>query len=197
MKIGFVGLGKMGGNMVLRLSIGSPDKTVTGGHQVVGFARDPNPDLTNVQGVEVVTDLAEMVSKGFYATTQETEIDAPDAIVICVPTPLSGDGTITLSSIANWEADAAASSKTQLARTVFSQADISLLSKRSGQVADPHSFNCELSFKPGPITNQKSSGRCWLFATTNILRYEIMKKLNLKEFQLSQVRGDLIYTYVS
>ena len=51
-----------------------------------------------------------------------------------------------------------------------------------------HVFNTELDFKTGPVTDQKSSGRCWLFATTNVLRYEIMKKLNLKEFQLSQAR---------
>jgi 6-phosphogluconate dehydrogenase len=63
MKIGFVGLGKMGGNMVLRLAIGSPDHTVKGGHQVVGFAKDPNPDLHDITGVEVVDDLAKMVEK--------------------------------------------------------------------------------------------------------------------------------------
>ena len=62
MKIGFVGLGKMGGNMVLRLVIGSPDHTVTGGHQVAGYAKDPNHDLTGVPGVEVVDDLAKMVA---------------------------------------------------------------------------------------------------------------------------------------
>lgn len=37
-----------------------------------------------------------------------------------------------------------------------------------------------------PITNQKSSGRCWLFAATNVLRIDIIKKYKLKEFQLSQ-----------
>ena len=63
MKIGFVGLGKMGGNMVLRLAIGTPDKSVQGGHQVVGFAKDSNPDLAGVAGVEVVGDLAEMVNR--------------------------------------------------------------------------------------------------------------------------------------
>jgi aminopeptidase C len=37
------------------------------------------------------------------------------------------------------------------------------------------------------LTEQpRASGRCWLFATTNVLRYNIMKKLNLKEFELSQ-----------
>ena len=46
MKIGFIGLGKMGGNMVLRLTAGAADAHVPGGeHTVVGYARDPNPDL--------------------------------------------------------------------------------------------------------------------------------------------------------
>ncbi len=35
-------------------------------------------------------------------------------------------------------------------------------------------------------TNQKSSGRCWLFAATNVLREIIGKKLNVDYFELSQ-----------
>ena len=36
------------------------------------------------------------------------------------------------------------------------------------------------------ITNQKSSGRCWLFAGLNVLRPIAIEKYNLKEFELSQ-----------
>ncbi|VVU95787.1 Peptidase C1-like family [seawater metagenome] len=36
------------------------------------------------------------------------------------------------------------------------------------------------------ITNQKSSGRCWLFAALNTMRIEMMKKHDLKEFEFSQ-----------
>ena len=36
------------------------------------------------------------------------------------------------------------------------------------------------------MTNQRSSGRCWLFAATNVFRVPIMKRYNLKEFELSQ-----------
>ena len=35
-------------------------------------------------------------------------------------------------------------------------------------------------------TNQKSSGRCWLFATLNLFRPGTMKKMNIKEFEFSQ-----------
>jgi bleomycin hydrolase len=36
------------------------------------------------------------------------------------------------------------------------------------------------------VTNQKSSGRCWLFACLNLLRPSTMKKLNVKSFEFSQ-----------
>jgi bleomycin hydrolase len=36
------------------------------------------------------------------------------------------------------------------------------------------------------ITNQKGSGRCWLFATLNVLRPEVMKKYKLESFEFSQ-----------
>ncbi len=38
----------------------------------------------------------------------------------------------------------------------------------------------------GNITNQKQSGRCWMFAGLNIIRMVGAKKLNLKSFELSQ-----------
>ena len=111
------------------------------------------------------------------------------APVTCAPAPVSADGSLSLESVSNWEATAAASAKTRLARAVLSHSNLSnALVRRQAYVEDVHVFNAELDFKTSPITNQKSSGRCWLFATTNVLRYEIMKKLNLKEFQLSQVR---------
>ncbi len=37
-----------------------------------------------------------------------------------------------------------------------------------------------------PVTNQKSSGRCWVFAGLNLLRERAAKTYNLKEFELSQ-----------
>ena len=103
--------------------------------------------------------------------------------------PLSIDGSLTLKNVSTWESSATSNSKIQLARTILSQTDItSVLSSRSARIADQHIFNNTLDFKTGPVTNQKSSGRCWLFATTNVIRYGIMRKLKLKDFQLSQVR---------
>lgn len=47
-----------------------------------------------------------------------------------------------------------------------------------------HSFS--LTLEQGSVTNQKASGRCWLFAAMNVMRARIIKKLNLKDFELSQ-----------
>ncbi|TEB37328.1 bleomycin hydrolase [Coprinellus micaceus] len=101
--------------------------------------------------------------------------------------PISGDGELKLSHIASWESAASGNSKVQLARTILSQSDIrTVLSSRSARITDQHIFNNVVDFKTGPVTNQKSSGRCWLFATTNVIRFNIMKRLRLKDFQLSQ-----------
>jgi 6-phosphogluconate dehydrogenase len=80
MEIGFVGLGKMGGNMTLRLVQGAPDGSDPGGHRVVGFAKDPNPDLENVAGVKLEKSLAQVVSS----------LKAPRVVWVMVP---AGDAT--------------------------------------------------------------------------------------------------------
>ena len=75
MQIGFIGLGKMGGNMVLRLTVGSPDGRVKGTHTVVGFAKDPNPDLAGVEAVTVVSTLEDLIKR----------LAPPRAIWVMVP----------------------------------------------------------------------------------------------------------------
>ena len=47
-----------------------------------------------------------------------------------------------------------------------------------------HNFSIDID--SGKVTNQKQSGRCWMFAATNVFRIEVMKNLNLKDFELSQ-----------
>lgn len=37
-----------------------------------------------------------------------------------------------------------------------------------------------------PMTNQKSSGRCWIFAMLNAMRIPFIKQYNLEEFEFSQ-----------
>ena len=47
-------------------------------------------------------------------------------------------------------------------------------------------FNFDINIKTLPAANQKASGRCWIFAATNVCREVIAKACNLANFELSQ-----------
>lgn len=49
-----------------------------------------------------------------------------------------------------------------------------------------HDFKFSDETKIGKITNQKSSGRCWMFAALNTARVSTMEKLNLETFEFSE-----------
>src|SRR5262245_554880 len=70
----------------------------------------------------------------------------------------------------------------QNAVTQVSAEDVAL--NRAIVTSTDHSFSTVLD--DWAVTNQKQSGRCWIFAGLNLLRAGIMKKLNVKEFELSQ-----------
>ena len=48
-----------------------------------------------------------------------------------------------------------------------------------------HEYSLQL--KSGAITNQHHSGRCWMFAALNTMRFGMIKKLKLESFEFSQV----------
>jgi bleomycin hydrolase len=67
---------------------------------------------------------------------------------------------------------------------------ISLLARNNNIVNEnPYLFNHEISYKV-PITDQKSSGRCWLFASLNLVRLVTLQNWNqtdlINDFELSQ-----------
>ncbi|MDC7953661.1 C1 family peptidase [Liquorilactobacillus mali] len=43
-----------------------------------------------------------------------------------------------------------------------------------------------LELETGNISNQKNSGRCWLFATLNTMRHQFASKYKVKDFELSE-----------
>lgn len=53
-----------------------------------------------------------------------------------------------------------------------------------GVAANAMTFDVEVS--QGKRCNQQRSGRCWMFASLNTMRYRTIKKYNLKTFELSQ-----------
>lgn len=61
-----------------------------------------------------------------------------------------------------------------------------LKSAKNAEVFRTTTHQFSVSIKQGEITNQKQSGRCWMFAALNCLRFQVMQKLNLETFELSQ-----------
>ncbi|KAL8694760.1 MAG: hypothetical protein Q9218_000686 [Villophora microphyllina] len=95
--------------------------------------------------------------------------------------------TIAISTTEQWETELLEDPKNRLALSALSSNNATaVLTQRSATIVNTQNFNVKIDFEGAPITNQKSSGRCWLFAATNVFRVAIMKRYNLKEFQLSQ-----------
>lgn len=56
----------------------------------------------------------------------------------------------------------------------------------NNEVLREHNYEFSNVTDKGNITSQKSSGRCWMFAALNTARVDVMKKLNLDNFEFSQ-----------
>ena len=72
-----------------------------------------------------------------------------------------------------------------VAQNAVSNADLSTLALRRDLVQDMD-FSFSTKLDDWNATNQRRSGRCWLFATLNLFRVGAMKKMNVKNFEFSQ-----------
>ena len=92
---------------------------------------------------------------------------------------------ITDSLLNRFGADYEASAERHLATLALSKSELSSVAFSSkGANAMRQKFSVEVQTLD--VTNQKSSGRCWLFAATNVLRERIAQARNLENFELSQ-----------
>ena len=104
-----------------------------------------------------------------------------------IPHAYSADPTLSIKTAEAWEKELLADPKNRLALNALLSNDVrSIVTNKVSTLSDTQTFNIKIPFEGAPVTNQRSSGRCWLFATTNVLRVALMKKYNLKEFELSQ-----------
>ena len=93
---------------------------------------------------------------------------------------------ISNTDLQNWENEYNNDSNNKLLENIISN---NALSKIQGIRINNQSYNPVYNYKVTPelkVTNQKSSGRCWLFAALNVMRREVAKKYNLDNFELSQ-----------
>ncbi|KAJ5923913.1 cysteine protease [Penicillium verhagenii] len=95
--------------------------------------------------------------------------------------------TLAPSHVKDWNETLLSDSKNRLAISSFAtQPYASILTNQRVVQSDLQIFNLTVPIEGAPITNQRSSGRCWLFASTNVFRVPLMKAYQLKEFELSQ-----------
>ncbi|KAG5995340.1 hypothetical protein E4U54_002878 [Claviceps lovelessii] len=77
--------------------------------------------------------------------------------------------------------------RNRLALSALSSANPkTVLTSQASKITTQHLFNTKIPSEGAPITNQRSSGRCWLFAATNVFRVPLMNKYNVESFELSQ-----------
>jgi len=79
-----------------------------------------------------------------------------------------------------------ADEKNLLAQNVCSRIDpFDVCLSRKQLEETQHVFNHKVD-EVKPITNQKNTGRCWIFAALNTIRVPFMKHLNIEDFEFSQ-----------
>lgn len=78
------------------------------------------------------------------------------------------------------------SDKTDLARrTVTANGIYSSAEDRAMSRKIPQTWNVEIE-TGGIVTDQQHSGRCWLFASLNLLRHNVERDFKMKDFELSE-----------
>lgn len=107
--------------------------------------------------------------------------------------PQETSEAISSSNLSAWEAKLMADPKNRLAQNALAKNTIpNIVGRSNGDLSmkDRYFFNLEVDVigSPSHLNNQKSSGRCWIFATSNVLRSHVIKNYNLDplKFQLSQ-----------
>ncbi|OJJ01762.1 hypothetical protein ASPVEDRAFT_41356 [Aspergillus versicolor CBS 583.65] len=95
--------------------------------------------------------------------------------------------SVSLRRLQGWNDTLLDDPKNRLAISSLASASYTdVLTNRSAIKSDTQIFNIKVPIEGTPVTNQRSSGRCWLFASTNIFRVPIIKTYGLEKFELSQ-----------
>lgn len=93
---------------------------------------------------------------------------------------------LTSAQLQGYQEDFDSDIKNQLATLAISRESYTnALENRYVYLEHPPVFSHKMPVTPA-VTNQASSGRCWLFAGLNMLRQEMMSRYNVEELELSQ-----------
>ncbi|MBE9484768.1 MAG: C1 family peptidase [Bacteroidetes bacterium] len=109
-------------------------------------------------------------------------------ILIAASSIASAQGSLNNEDISKIKSSVTFDEDTRALMNAISSNDISKLAvnrENLGKVSPYFTNKVEII----SITNQKSSGRCWLFTGLNVLRPKVIEKYNMKEFEFSQNYG--------
>ncbi len=96
-----------------------------------------------------------------------------------------GAGAVTETYLADLRRDFAANPTNKIAQNAVARTAIDeIVLDHEIAVATEHSFSHKLD--TWSVTNQRQSGRCWMFAGLNLFRVGALAKLGVKEFEFSQ-----------
>ena len=102
-----------------------------------------------------------------------------------IPTLLFAQGGITSAMLRQFKADNAPTANTKVLRNALAQNNINDLALVADNPdANDTYFSHEVKSKG--ITNQRSSGRCWLFTGLNVMRADAINRFQMGSFQFSQ-----------
>ena len=95
---------------------------------------------------------------------------------------------LTVSNLSEWKKDIQNDTTKKLAMNCMTGNDIDKIIANTVNI-NAHNvdlFNHNVKFEGHPITNQNNSGRCWLFASTNVFKEFMKSTYNLEDFEFSQ-----------
>ncbi|KFZ13878.1 hypothetical protein V502_06402 [Pseudogymnoascus sp. VKM F-4520 (FW-2644)] len=144
-------------------------------------SRPSHDDYTEKQAVERMRQLA-LTTPGDRRSSEagRNEKQRPKYVA-------NETSSLSIGDVAEWQEKLMDDPKNRLALSALSAADPkTVLQNRNVLAENQHIFNVKIPFEGAPITNQNSSGRCWIFAATNVFRVALMKRHNLEAFELSQ-----------
>ncbi len=110
---------------------------------------------------------------------------APVTMAGMTTTTAPSTGVISADHIASLRAELDGDAAYRLARNAVTKvgADEAALNR---DVVSSTDWSFSTWLDDWPVTNQKKSGRCWMFAALNLFRAGVMKRLNVKKFEFSQ-----------
>lgn len=83
----------------------------------------------------------------------------------------SNHGHVSVSKTEEYVREVLKDDKNRLGLSTFTTTNpISVLKKPSVLLEDTQFFNVTIPLEGSPVTNQRSSGRCWIFAACNVFR---------------------------